>query len=157
MNGVPFMSRRLWISVTALMLVVAAVVVALALSMKTTSGSARTGSIGSKSTPRVSASAFPPARARTLERELRSGDQEQLSDALALPHGQALDPVLIPGLRQLRRVSFDESSFVTRDGHTAQMDAIVVGSQGRSSPWTVYLTNSGGVWKVVATNLTGAK
>jgi hypothetical protein len=150
------MSRRLWIPLAALTLV-AAVVVGLSLSMKARSGSARTGLIGSKSTPRVTAPVFPPARARTLERELRSGDQEQLSDALALPDGQALDPGLMSGLRQLGRVSLDESSFVIRDGHTAQMDAVVVGSNGRSSPWTVYLTNSGGVWKVVATNLTGAK
>jgi hypothetical protein len=96
-------------------------------------------------------------RARTLERELRSGDQKQVADALAIPAGQALDPGLLAGLRGMRSVSLDESSFVTHDAHTGQMSAVVVGPEGESATWTVYLATSGGVWKVVATNLAGAK
>ena len=152
------MSRRVMIAAAAMALLVAVSVVAFAVSArKVTPGAERKASAGSTSSPRSLAPTLPPARARTLERELRSGDQKQVADALALPAGQVLDPGLLAGLQAMRSVSLDESSFVTRDGHTAQMSAVAVGPEGKSAPWTLYLTNSDGVWKVVATNLAGAK
>lgn len=156
-EGESFMSRRVLIGAAALALVVVVSVGAIAVSaVRVTPGSERKASVGSNSSLRASAPTLPPARARTLERELRSGDQKQVADALALPAGQALDPGLLAGLQEMRSVSLDESSFVTRDGHTAQMSAVAVGPEGKSAPWTLYLTNSDGVWKVVATNLAGA-
>ena len=152
------MSRRAMIAAAAMALLVAVSVGAIAVSaQKVTPGSERKTLAGSTSSPRSSALTLPPARARTLERELRSGDQRQVADALALPAGQVLDPGFLAGLHEMRSVSMDESSFVTRDGHTAQMSAVAVGPEGKSAPWTLYLTNSDGVWKVVATNLAGAK
>ena len=152
------MSRRVMIAAAAIALLVAVSVGAVAVSaLKVTPGSERKASANSTSSPRSSVPTLPPARARALERELRSGDQKQVADALALPAGQVLDPGLLAGLQAMRSVSLDESSFVTRDGHTAQMSAVAVGPEGKSAPWTLYLTNSDGVWKVVATNLAGAK
>jgi hypothetical protein len=150
------MSKRMIISVAAVALVVAVMVVAIAISAARVTPGSQAKAVAGSSPSSAAAKGLPPARARTLERELRSGDQKQVMDAIAIPAGQVLDPGLLAGLAQMRSVALDASSFVTPDGRTGQMSAVVVDPQDKSAHWTVYLTVAGGIWKVVATNLADA-
>lgn len=81
---------------------------------------------------------------------LASGDPVRLSEVVAVPPDQPLDPAAVEQLAAFD-VQIDPASFtpVTDDGQTGRADAQVIGPDGAVSSWTVTLIRNGETWQLV--------
>lgn len=95
------------------------------------------------------------ASARTLETQVRSGDDASVKAALAVPAGQILDPALVSGLAAMKSLTIEQSKFRQVDAMSAVVPITTVDSAGKSTTWTTTLVLVNGSWRIGLTDPAG--
>jgi hypothetical protein len=115
------------------------------------SGHGRQRPAASSATTTAATKHLSPAAAEALASRLRSGDPEQVREAVVLPGGVAPPARFVTELHRLATLRFDTATFRDNGDGTAQVRAEAARAGQAAQAWTAYLVWESNRWKLSTT------